>query len=756
MKWKRAGIVLFFSVSLYAQSPRGQIAGQIIDITNQWPLIGANVQIIGTDFGAAADDEGRFLIEYVPVGKYALKATMIGYEPEIRSDVVVSSVRPITVNFRLSETVVELRNISVTADYFTNNSDKPISTQSQSNEEIRRLPGGLEDVVRAISILPGVAQVTGGRNDLIVRGGAPSENLYVVDGIEIPNINHFGTQGATGGPLSFINLDYITSTSFSSGGFGAIYGDKLSSVLSLELAEGRNDRPGGKATISASQFGLNLEGPIAEKGSFLVSARRSYLDFIFKSAGFGFVPEYWDFLFKSQIELNPVDKISFIGIGVLDKTRFFNDTPENRYENSRILGNSQNQFIGGVTWRHLYFMGFSEMQISHLVNTFDFTQADTFQTPIFTNKSLEQTTRISGKIVFQPFQSTELSGGFQERFLVFKTDVYLSSFKDEFGDVFSFANDDRSFARKDAVWIQMEQRVPFVRFTIGGRWDQFDQIQQSWVFSPRASMQLRLGSQLTINTSAGQYHQFPSMIWIVSRDLNRNLRAIQADQMIAGMEYIPRSDVKMSLETYYKKYQDYPVSLSRSYLIMANTGAGFGGSEEGWASFGIDPLVSKGTGWSRGIEFFLQKKFSETPFYGTWSVMTSQTRFKALDGIERPGSFDQRWIVNAGGGIVFNKFWEASMRYRMATGRPYTPYNADFSRSAELYNSARIQTNHTIDVRLDKRWFKGRLEWITYVDIQNVLNVKVKDVPRYNAFKGEVEESGSIGILPSIGVSVVF
>ena len=189
----------------------------------------------------------------------------------------------------------------MTASFFRRTPEQAVSVQRLSFEEIRRSPGGFEDVVRAVAVFPGVAQVSAGRNDLIVRGGAPSENIYVVDNLEIPNINHFGTQGSGGGPLSYINLDFVRETSFSTGGFGARYGDRLSSVLTIDLREGRTDRLGGKATISATQFGLNLEGPIGENGTFLVSARRSYLDLIFRASGFSFVPEYWDFFARGDV-----------------------------------------------------------------------------------------------------------------------------------------------------------------------------------------------------------------------------------------------------------------------------------------------------------------------------------------------------------------------------------------------------------------------------------------------------------------------
>ena len=267
----------------------GTITGKVINASTLQSIVDANIIVIGTSLGAASDLDGNFRIERVPVGTHSVQATVLGYQPLVITDIVVTTVKPVELSFNMIQAELELDEVTVTAGYFRDAPDKPVSTAVLSSEEIRRLPGGFEDVVRSISILPGVAQVSPGRNDLIIRGGAPSENLYLVDNIKIPNINHFGTQGAAGGAQSFINLDFVEDVRFSTGGFGSQYGDKLSSVLSIDLREGRHDRFGGKGTISATQFGLDLEGPLGQKGSYFFSARRSYLDFIFKASVAGLI-----------------------------------------------------------------------------------------------------------------------------------------------------------------------------------------------------------------------------------------------------------------------------------------------------------------------------------------------------------------------------------------------------------------------------------------------------------------------------------
>ena len=344
-------ILLFLSNSLFAQDFTGDLYGRIIDASTKQPIPFANVIVIGTNNGAAADEDGYFTITGLPLNTYQVRASVVGYNPQTKTDIVIQTSKPAEVNFQLVPQAIELEGVTVTSDYFRSDPLEVNSIRNFSYEEIRRSPGGFEDVIRALSVLPGVAQADGGRNDLIIRGGAPSENLYLIDGIEVPNINHFGTQGATGGPLSYVNLDFVRETSFSTGGFSAIYGDKLSSVLDINLRDGREDRFGGKATISASQFGLNLEGPITEKSNFIFSARRSYLDFIFKAADFSFVPEYYDVLLKADFNPHSQDAFSFLFISAYDNVNFLNDTQEQQVDNSRILGTDQIQYVAGFTYR---------------------------------------------------------------------------------------------------------------------------------------------------------------------------------------------------------------------------------------------------------------------------------------------------------------------------------------------------------------------------------------------------------------------
>lgn len=750
--------LLLFIVAGTAATAQGIITGSVLDRATQEPVLGATVTVLDTKFGAVTDLEGKYAIRNIPPGSYRIRVSSIGYEPVVVSDVVVDRAKPVVLLSELIETPIIGNEIVVEASYFQRPVESVVSTQTFSYEEIRRSPGGFEDVFRAISVLPGVVQVNAGRNDLIVRGGAPSENLFVVDNIEVPNINHFGSQGGTGGPLSFINLDFVRETHFSAGGFGARYGDKLSSVLTINLREGVRDAFGGKLTVSATQFGLNAESRIGDRGSFFLSARRSYLDFIFQAAGFGFVPEYWDFIGKVNYDLDAKNSLSFLSIGALDNVRFNNDTPEKRYENTRILGNDQNQYVAGLTWRHLFTKGFMTATLGRSFVLYDFLQTDSLQQPTFSNLSREGEVSLRTDVVLQPNPSVEYSFGLIGKRARIGTELTLAPFRDFSGQTISatgIAVDTISYkaAFYGQVSIFLTERL---RAIAGLRADYFSQIERSTYLAPRLSLSYRLSESAGLNASIGRFYQSPSAVWLIANPVNRTLNAIRADQIVVGGEYLPRADVKVTIEAFAKKYTDYPASVTRPYLTLANTGAGFGGSDDGYSSFGLETLTSGGSGRAFGIELLVQKKFSEIPCYGILSMTYGSSYATALDGIERASAYDQRFLFNLSGGYKFNDEWEASMKFRLTTGNPYTPIQAGGNKSLDDYNSARLPTAHALDIRVDKRWMWNSLTLITYLDVQNVYNNKIISGYRWNAFKGEIEPQENIGILPTIGISIEF
>lgn len=750
-------LLLFAAISVYPNEGGGIIRGTVLDASTKQPLPLANVFLVETNIGSATDLSGNYEIRNLDPGTYRIRVSAIGFTTITKTDILVNNSRPTELNFELQPSVIELEGVTVTSDLFSRNPTEINSVTYFGYEEIRRAPGGFEDVVRALSILPGVAVAEAGRNDLIVRGGAPSENLYLVDGFEIPNINHFGNQGATGGPLSYINLDFVDETSFSTGGFPVLYGDKLSSVLQIKLKNGRSDRLGGKATISASQFGLNLESPLSEKSTFLFSARRSYLDFIFKAAGFGFVPEYYDVLSKYVYKPDNTSTLNFLFVSAFDNVRYFNDTEDQRFDNSRVLGSDQVQYMSGLSYRKLFDAGFIDILLSRNYTDFNTSQRDSLLNPIFLNESLEAENKLKIETVIKTGKNSELNFGGDIKLIKFTADIKLSNFMTTFGDVLPVdsANVANNFLKSSLFANYTMMFMERLRASIGLRYDYFDEIADKSDISPRLSLSYMVNPLLNINISGGIYTQSPSYLWLAAIPGNKNLKSIKTNQLIAGFDYRLNEDAILKVEGYYKDYYDYPASALRTYLVLANTGAGFAGSEDNFSGFGLEPLVSEGSGIARGVEISVQKKLSDTPFYGIANLTLGEAKFKALDGVERTGSYDQTVIFNLSGGYKFSDGWEASMKFRYATGKPQTPFNLDGSQSIALYNSERSKNTHSLDLRVDKRWFFERYTLITYLDIQNVYNNKGERVrwnPRFQ--KAEIDEA--IGLLPSIGVSLEF
>lgn len=755
MKKLLFGLLLATSMTL-AQSA-GQIVGKVFDKITKQPIPGVNILVVDTQFGAASDLNGNYEISNVPIGNYQLRASAIGYSTITRVDVIVNSARPAQVNFELSETILELEDVTVTSDLFETEPTEVSSIKKFSYEEIRRSPGGFEDVVRALSVLPGVAQQSSGRNDLVVRGGAPSENLYIVDGFVFPTINHFGNQGATGGPLSFVNLDFVEDVSFSTGGFSSLYGDKLSSVLNIDLRNGRNDRLGGKATISASQFGLNLEGPTGDQSDFIFSIRRSYLDFIFNAAGFNFVPEYYDLLGKYNFNIDNSNRFSFLFIGALDRVKFNNNDEEDIFDNARILGSDQNQYVTGINYDHLFGKGILSFSASRSYINFESFQNDTLLNPIFKNNSKETEHELKGELVYKLSSNAELNAGASAKFINFDADVlFPNNFVTTFGDTLTQNNlvTNENFTKLGAYLQYSNVFFNRLRFNLGGRVDYFDAIENQVYVSPRFSAAYNFNNLTSLNFSTGIYYQFPSYIWLLAG--NRNLDAIRVNQYVLGLSHRLSENIRIKLEGFYKDYQDYPTSTLRPYLVLANTGAGYGGSEDNFESFGLEPLISEGYGRARGVEFSVQKRSTGQGLYGLLSATYSQSDFTSLDGIERPSTYEQELIFNVSGGYIFNAEWEVSFKFRYASGRPSTPYNFDGTQTLSNYLTETLPPIHALDLRVDKRWDLGGLSLITYLDIQNIYNRSNIQNIRWDYKEMKVDDTSSIGILPSIGISLEF
>lgn len=751
--------------------PVGIISGQILNAATRTPISGASVSVEGTTRGAVSRQDGKFRIVNVQAGVVALRARALGYDSARISDVVVSPGKPVEILITLTERALEAEEAVVYANPFARNSQTVTSTQRLTSEEVRRAPGVQEDVVRAISLLPGVAVTSAGRNDLAVRGGAPFENLFLVDNIEVPNINHFGSQGSTGGPLSLINIDLVRDVSLSTGGFGPRYGDRLSSVTNLSLRDGNSEQLGGELNLSATGFSAILEGPISNKGTFIFAARRSYLDLIFNLAGFGFVPEYWDFTGKATYTIDNENSLSFLAIGALGTVSFNNDDAEKRFDNSRVTAPSQNQYFSGLTWQRLLDNGYLLVTLGRTFTAYRTAQQDTTGATIFRNNSDEGENSLRADLTLRASSTVDVTTGAIGRFTsALRYDVSLPGFArlNASGIPTPLSVDTSFTAFRAGVYANLDWKfADRWKLTIGGRYDYYGFLTESSVVSPRFALAWSFIPDMTLSMSGGRYYQPPQFIWLIGDPANASsLQPLRADQIVAGWEWIVSPDFKVQVEGYYKNYANYPVRLFRPQAVLAPSG--FDNIYQD-IPFGLEPLAMTGSGTAYGVELFVQKKLSEDiPIYGLASISINRTRFIANDGVERPGSFDTPIIGSVAMGWRPDEYWEISGKVRLSQGIPTTPFVATTERATETgfpvgsldfarYNlGERLPFFYAIDLRVDRRWFFTGWQLITYIDVQNVTGRQNASGIQWDPRTETAVTNFSIGVLPSIGVNIEF
>jgi hypothetical protein len=744
--------------------PQGRITGRVVNASTQQPIDGALVQLAGTALSAQSGTRGEFVIAAIPPDVYSLRVRAIGYRPYLVAEVVVGSGKPLEITVPLTPQPVVLEAVEVQPSYFVPPTQAIASTQDLGAEDVRRAPGVQEDVVRAVALLPGVAVTAAGRNDLIVRGGAPYENLFVVDGIEVPNINHFGSQGSTGGPLSLINIDFVQDATFSAGGLSAKWGDRTASFTNITLREGTRDALAGEVNLSATGFGAIMEGPLGSDGSFLFSARRSYLDLLFQAAGFSFVPAYWDFQLKTTHRIDDANTLSFLGIGAINTVSFNDETADDRYDNSRILSPEQNQYVAGLTWKRFLGPSLLTVTLGRTYVKFESAQRDSLVPPndVFRSFSTEGENSLRVDLLLEPTRRLEVNVGSATRYASkLRYDVFLDGALriDQDGMPQPLTVDTSFAAFRTAAYAEARYYLaPSLRISGGLRGNYYGFLD-AFRIAPRLGVRLATDRRTALTLGYARTYQAPSYIWLIGDpDNQESLIPIRADQVVAGIERELRPDLKLQLEGYVKRYGDYPARAFRPQAVLAPSGFEDATND---IPFGLEPLGSAGEGLTYGAELFLQKRLSSIPVYGLVSVAVARAEFRSVDGVTRPGAYDGRVIGNLLAGWRISSAWEVSGKFRVATGLPTTPYvesgpdagRLDFTR----YNAGpRLPTFHTLDLRIDRRWSFRGWQLDVYLDVQNVYGRTNISQYQWNPRIGAAEPNESLGVLPSIGVNIEF
>ena len=722
-----------------------QIKGVVIDKSTRQPLEFVNVLVVGLGIGASTDANGNFLITQVPPGIYRLQASFLGYKTELTPEYRVNHVTPY-VQIELEEENASLNEVIVTASPFQKVPESPVSLRVIGLQEIEKAPGANRDISKVVQNYPGVAfSPIGYRNDLIVRGGGPSENRFYLDGVEIPNINHFSTQGASGGPVGLIDADLIRSVKFYSGAFPADKGNALSSVLDFSLRDGDMERNSLKATLGASEVSLSSNGHIGNKTSYLVSVRRSYLQALFKILGLPFLPAYTDASFKIKTRFDSHNELTLLGLGGIDrmKLNLGIEGEDAEYMLSYLPEINQETYTVGGVYRH-----YSQRHVQSIVLSQSYLNNRNVKYRDNDESSEENLTLRLGSIE----QETKLRMENTSSWNVWKVkagfDLNYSHYKsNEYRKVFANALREYDYHTDLSLWrwgmfASVDYAAPDKSFTasMGVRTDgnnYSDKMKELWrQLSPRLSVSYRLIEGLTLSGHVGLYYQLPSYTALGFKGeegeyVNRHLDYISVSQESLGLSWTPNENMELSVEGFYKLYGHMPFSLSDQIPLSCK------GNDYG--TIGNEALSSEAKGRSYGVELMFKWLLTQK-----LNLSSSLTIFKSefKDGEQGsyvPSAWDNRFILNMSGTYNFPKHWSVGAKVSCIGGSPYTPYDVEKSSLVEAwnvqgrayydysrYNQERLPVFGQLDVRVDKTFYLKKCMLGFYLDIQNITASKLR------------------------------
>ena len=738
-------LLLLGLLTTVSAQPTHRIKGTVIDKASRQPLEFINVLVLGLGRGGVTDAEGHFNIGEVPPGIYRLQASAVGYKTILTPEYIVST-KDLTIQIETEENLTELEGVTVTASPFRRDPESPVGLRVIGLQEIEKSPGANRDISRIVQSYPGVAfSPAGYRNDLIVRGGSPSENRFYLDGVEIPNINHFSTQGASGGPVGIINADLIREVNFYTGAFPTDRGNAMSSVLDFKLRDGDMERNSLKATLGASEVSLASNGHIGKKTSYLVSVRQSYLQFLFDMLGLPFLPTFTDAQFKLKTRFNANNELTILGLGGIDNMKLNTklDGEKAEYILSYLPKIQQETFTLGAVYRHYAGIHVQSVVVSHsylnnrntkYLNN-DESSADNLSLKL---RSVEQETKFrientstlgnwkinfGANLDYSQYTNTTFQRVYIDEGRTFDYHTYLGMWRWGIFGTINYATTDERFTASLGV------RTDANNFSSGmkGMGDQL---------SPRLSLSYRLTDGLYLSGNAGLYYQLPPYTGLGFKDnngawVNKYLRYMSVSQESLGLSWHPGNTFELSAEGFYKQYDKIPFSIADG-IPLACKGNDYG-------VIGNEALSSTAQGRAYGIEILMKWLIANK-----LNLASSFTLFKSEYRNNKQSEYiasawDNRYIFNMSGTYNFPHNWSLGMKISCIGGAPYTPYDVEKSSLVTAwnaqgrpyydytkYNTGRLPAFGQLDVRVDKTFYLKRCMLGFYIDLQNVTNSKFK------------------------------
>jgi len=741
-------LLLFFNTMLLLlqAQPMHQIKGTVIDKNSRQPLEFINVMIIGLNKGSVTNVEGRFTIEQVPPGIYCLQASAIGYKSVTTSEYILST-KNLNIPIEMEENLTELEGVTITASPFRRDVESPVSLRIIGIQEIEKSPGANRDISRIVQSYPGVAfSPIGYRNDLIVRGGAPSENRFYLDGVEIPNINHFSTQGASGGPVGILNADLIREVNFYTGAFPADKGNALSSVLDFKLRDGDMERNSLKATLGASEVSLASNGHIGKKTSYLVSVRQSYLQFLFDMLDLPFLPTFTDAQFKLKTRFNEQNELTVLGLGGIDNMRLNTkaDSEDNEYILSYLPKIKQETFTVGAVYRHYAGAHVQSAVVSHSYlnnrNTKyrrnDESHPDNLMLRL---RSTEQETKLrlensttfrnwkinlGVNLDYSQYTNTTFQRVYTNQPQTFDYHTYLGILRwGLFGTINYTSMDDRFTAS-----LGLRADANDYSSTMKNLSDQL---------SPRLSLSYQLADHWFASGNAGLYYQLPAYTALGFKNNNGtfankyNLRYMKVSEGSLGISWRKGDTFEASVEGFYKDYDKIPLSVADGIPLNCK------GNDYGVV--GNELLTSTAQGRSYGAEILVKWLIAKK-----LNLASSFTLFKSEYRNDKESEYiasvwDNRYIFNLRGTYNLPHQWSFGMKVSCIGGAPYTPYDETKSSLVSAwdaqgkayydyskYNKERLPAFAQVDVRVDKTFYLKHCMLGFYLDLQNITVSKLK------------------------------
>jgi len=722
--------------------------------------VGVNIFIRDSGKGTTSDTNGSYQLNDLSIGNYSVVFSFIGFEKIIKTDIIIKPEKITFLNVELRPVSIMTEGVTISSGYFDNIENKPLSSISFSSEEIRRAPGGAGDVSRIIFGLPSLAKINDTKNSLIVRGGSAVENNFFIDNIKIPNINHFPIQGSTEGPIGIINTDFIDNVNFLSGGFSALYSNCMSSVMDLQFREGNSNNMNLQLEMSMQGFGGVIEGPLAEnKGSYMLSIRRSYLDLLVGLMDEkGGLPIYSDVQAKVVYDISKNQKLSFIDVFSIDhqltKREDAKDNMDNVYPDYNYYSNTS-----GINLQSLWGnSGYSNTSFSHTYSKTNCTLTQTKDVKLLLdNRSVEQEFNLRNSNHFILKSDLKIETGFDVEYTKTNYDQFYNDYQDLLGQptlstiIIKNINSYRIGGFVNLIW----DPIADLTITPGVRADYYN-YNDVINISPRVNLIYRINAQTFLTGAYGIYYQ--NIPWIIAaqKDDFKKLKNPKAIHYIVGLNHFITESTKLTLEVYNKDYSDFPMDPIQPDFFVFDQAV----LENIFMNH--QTLVSKGIANSKGIELTIQKKLAKD-FYGLISGSFFKAKYKDLSGKWYDRLYDNRFNFAVEGGYKPNEKWEYSLRWLYAGGAPYTPFDEEASRKSgkgildyTKISSSRLPDFHSLSLRVDRRFHYQSSTLIVYLSILNAYGRKNISSYSWNEIDNKIAEIKMWGTLPVFGIKYEF